>query len=287
MSKDEVSIHILRKVVLDGFLFCGLGLLLFTANYIWMPFQRGFFCGDESLMFPYNNDTVTVLMLRIVGLALPILAFLICEWAVLRHDKDDQRCLGVRIPAWIRGFYCTAVSFGLGVCFVELTTQIAKNTIGRPRPHFFDVCQPSVDCDAPEWQRRYIQAHEYTCTGVLTEKFKDMRMSFLSGHSCWAAYTMIYLALYLEQRMTWRGTRTLRHALQFAVVMLSWFTALSRVSDYKHHWSDVLAGYSMGLAFAIIVWTWGTDLLKTKKDHAPLPQNEIHLTTCHAPAVSA
>lgn len=59
--------------------------------------------------------------------------------------------------------------------------------------------------------------------------------------------------MYLEGRMTWQGTRTLRHALQFGVVMLSWFTALSRVTDFKHHWSDVLAGYSLGVVFAVVM----------------------------------
>ncbi|KAG6454858.1 hypothetical protein O3G_MSEX008877 [Manduca sexta] len=223
------------------------------TNLLWEPFERGFFCGDESLMFPYKDDTVTVLMLRGFGLGLPIIAMLTCEWALLRKVRDDERCLGVRVPAWLRGFYCSLSSFAFGVCFTELAANIAKNTIGRPRPHFFNLCKPSIDCNLPEWRGRYIQSHEYTCTGDDIDKFGDMRKSFLSGHSSWAAFTMIYLALYLERRMVWKGTRVLRHTLQFGAVMLSWFTALSRVSDYKHHWSDVLAGYSLGLAFAVLV----------------------------------
>ncbi|RVE46219.1 hypothetical protein evm_009109 [Chilo suppressalis] len=283
MSRDEVSMHILRKVVIDGFLICGLVLCMLGSRVFLEPFQRGFFCLDESLMFPYKEDTVTTPTLRLVGLLLPAIAFLICEWALLRKEQDDQRCLGVRIPAWLRGFYCVAASFCLGYCFVELTTEIAKITIGRPRPHFFDVCQPSVDCKAPEWQGRYIQSHEYSCLGPMAQNFREMRLSFLSGHSSLAAYTMVFFALYLEKRMVWRTTRVLRHTLQFIALMMSWFTALSRVSDFKHHWSDVLAGYSLGLSVAIIMWMWCTDLVHKKQKHTVIPLHEVpiesHTTT--------
>ncbi|KAM3956694.1 putative phosphatidate phosphatase [Aphomia sociella] len=278
MSRRDASVHVLRKIVLDLLLLSALIGCIFITNFLWEPFARGFFCGDESLMFPYKKDTVSSDVLRIVGLGLPMISIIICEWTLLRKEQDDEKCFGVRIPAWVRGAYCALASFGLGVCFMELTANVAKNTIGRPRPHFFNVCQPSVDCNSLEWRNRYIQSHEYHCTGDQKELFKDMRMSFLSGHSSWAAYTMVYLALYLEKRMVWRGTRVLRHTLQFSAIMLSWFTALSRVSDYKHHWSDVLAGYFMGLAGAIIMWTWGTDLIQKKEEHKPLSQHDITLT---------
>ncbi|KAL0820166.1 hypothetical protein ABMA28_006099 [Loxostege sticticalis] len=267
MSKDEVSIHILRKVVVDGLLICGLVVAIIATEQFWDPFQRGFFCNDETLMFPYKADTVDVYMLRIVGLCLPALAFLICEWALLRKERCEEKCLGVSIQPWVRGFYCALASFCLGLCFVELATNISKSTIGRLRPHFFDICQPSVDCSAPQWQNRYVQPHEYTCTGERTDKFRNMRMSFLSGHSSWATYTMAFLALYLEKRMVWKGTRAVRHTLQFIVLMLCWFTALSRVSDYRHHWSDVLAGMTLGLVGAVVMCSWGTDFVQPKKNH--------------------
>lgn len=34
---------------------------------------------------------------------------------------------------------------------------------------------------------------------------------------------------------------------------MAWFTALSRVSNYKHHWSDVLAGATLGTVVAVVM----------------------------------
>ncbi|XP_028173913.1 putative phosphatidate phosphatase [Ostrinia furnacalis] len=282
MSKDEISIHILRKVVVDGLLIFTLVIAIIATDHLWNPFQRGFFCGDETLMYPYKEDTVDVYMLKIGGIAIPLLAFLICEWTLLRKEQCEERCLGVPIHPWMRGFYCALASFFLGLCFVELATNISKSTIGRLRPHFFDICQPSVDCSAPQWQNRYILPHEYTCTGEFTSRFRNMRMSFVSGHSSWATYTMTYLALYLEKRMIWNGTRVVRHTLQFGALMLCWFTVLSRISDNRHHWSDVLAGLSLGLVGAVVMWAWGTDLIQPKKNHKhTVVQYDITNTNLH------
>ncbi|XP_063366935.1 putative phosphatidate phosphatase [Cydia amplana] len=276
MSRDEPSICVLRKLVLDGFLIAGLTVCLFAMKLLWEPFSRGFFCDDESLKYPYHDNTVTTPMLRLFGLGLPFLVILVCEWIILRKEPSDTKVFGLSIPTWIRGLYCTVVAFGLGALFVELATEIAKHVIGRLRPHFFDLCRPSIDCSLAEWRGRYVLPSEYYCTGN-SSQIDDMRKSFLSGHSSFAAYTMVFVALYLERRMTWRGTRVLRHSLQFSALMISWFTALSRVSDYKHHWSDVLAGYSLGVVFAILVVYCGIDLVQKKKNHIIVPQNDVYV----------
>lgn len=54
--------------------------------------------------------------------------------------------------------------FGFGAAATTLTTDIAKYTIGRLRPHFFDVCKPSTNCSLPENQHRYIE--EFWCTNL-------------------------------------------------------------------------------------------------------------------------
>lgn len=47
--------------------------------------------------------------------------------------------------------------------------------------------------------------------------------------------------------------RLLRPTLQFGLVAVSIYVGLSRVSDYKHHWSDVLTGLIQGALVAIVV----------------------------------
>ncbi|TMW44417.1 hypothetical protein DOY81_010502, partial [Sarcophaga bullata] len=105
--------------------------------------------------------------------------------------------LHLEIPDWMVECYkrIGLLIFGSGVC--ELTTDIAKYSIGRLRPHFF--------------------------------------------------------AIYLHKRMTCSRSKMFKHLLQFVFLMFAWYTSLTRVSDYKHHWTDVLAGSLIGTLYAIIV----------------------------------
>lgn len=66
------------------------------------------------------------------------------------------------------------------------------------------------------------------------------------------AYTFS-VQIYLQSRMTWRGSKLLKHFLQYILLMMAWFTCMSRISDYKHHWSDVLAGGVIGITCATII----------------------------------
>ena len=36
------------------------------------PFERGFYCDDESLRYPFKESTITSTMLYIIGLGFPI-----------------------------------------------------------------------------------------------------------------------------------------------------------------------------------------------------------------------
>ncbi|KAJ8681856.1 hypothetical protein QAD02_017648 [Eretmocerus hayati] len=173
--------------------------------------------------------------------------------------------LGFTIPPWMSMAYAKIGMFGFGAATTVLTTDVAKYTVGRLRPHFMTLCDPTIDCSLPENHHQYFEVFECRNKTVSARLLKELRLSFPSGHSSFSAYTMIYLALYLQLRMTWRGSKLLRHFLQFLCIMMAWFTAMTRISNYKHHWSDVMAGSTIGTVVALIVAFGIADLFKERR----------------------
>ncbi|XP_049877011.1 putative phosphatidate phosphatase [Pectinophora gossypiella] len=278
LTVDRDSRFLLRKIVMDFIVLFCVGFLI-LAFYLWgTPYKRGFFCDDESLKHPYKDSTVTNVMLYIVGIGLPSISMCLIEWLRLRDYKSGRprALMGKDIPAWLWEAYKVVGVYLFGMACQQLTTDVAKYTIGRLRPHFFDVCKPDINCNLDENKWRYIE--NFTCLNNDAKLLKEMRLSFPSGHSSFSAYTMIYFAMYLQRRFTWRGSKLAKHGLQFLLVMFSWYTVMTRVSDYKHHWSDVLAGFAIGTLYAVIVFTFISDLRKSPRSRLSNHDAELHVT---------
>jgi phosphatidate phosphatase len=116
-------------------------------------------------------------------------------------------------------------------------------------------------------QHRYIQ--EFTCTNSLAtdHMLKNMRLSFPSGHSSFAFVVGVFIVIYIQARITWRGSTLFKHFLQLLFITAATYTALSRISDYKHHWSDVFGGFILGTGIAIVFAYCATDFFKIKPQH--------------------
>lgn len=63
----------------------------------------------------------------------------------------------------------------------------------------------------------------------------------------------LFIQFYLQSRFTWHGARLLRPLVQFTLLMMAFYTGLSRVSDHKHHPTDVLAGFVQGALVAYCI----------------------------------
>lgn len=61
-----------------------------------------------------------------------------------------------------------------------------------------------------------------------------------------------FLQLYVQARLVAKWARLLRPTIQFFLVAFAVYVGYTRVSDYKHHWSDVLVGLLQGALVAVL-----------------------------------
>ncbi|XP_045082675.1 phospholipid phosphatase 3 [Coregonus clupeaformis] len=206
------------------------------------PYRRGFFCGDPSIMYPYLHTEAIPDHLLITG------GIIITGLTIALGECYRVHYRGVSSKAFIRNLYVSCLYKELGSflfgCFVSQSlTNMAKLSVGRLRPHFLSVCgvsYVSLNCTPGTY------VSTVTCRKTDHRLEEEARKSFFSGHAAFAMYTMLYLAFYLQARWCWRGARLLRPLLQFFLVLLAVYTGLTRISDYRHHPSDVITGYIQG-----------------------------------------
>ena len=151
VSRIIGKIHVhksFRNLILIGL--CALPLLFFKV--FGKPNKRGFFCGDESLSYPYHSSTVPSWALYLVGFAIPFATIAIGEFVsntCLKKTADIFNC------------------YLIGAVGSQLIVDVCKYFVGRLRPHFFDVCQPQFainQCDFNSTRGAgYVQ--NYTCAG--------------------------------------------------------------------------------------------------------------------------
>ncbi|KAM8713044.1 hypothetical protein ACLKA7_013372 [Drosophila subpalustris] len=276
-SPARGTAHIFGRIFVDLSLLSCVGLTMLSFSLWSEPNKQGFFCSDLSLKHPYKDSTIRSWMLYLMCAALPVSLILLVEFYRSQdkqkhnhkhsraHYHSQQEGSGyylchMELPHWLIECYRQIGAFVFGLGIEQLTTDIAKYAVGRLRPHFITLCQPvlldGTTCRDAVNVGRYIE--DFTCStiNVSSKMLRDMRLSFPSGHASFACYSMIYLVIYLQRRMHWPRLKMFRHLLQFLLLMFAWYTALTRVSDYKHHWSDVLAGSAIGVTYAVVVTIW-------------------------------
>uniref|UniRef100_A0A3B3X8S5 Phosphatidic acid phosphatase type 2/haloperoxidase domain-containing protein n=1 Tax=Poecilia mexicana TaxID=48701 RepID=A0A3B3X8S5_9TELE len=182
-----------KKLLIALDIFClllaSLPFLIIETSTI-KPYQRGFYCSDESIRFPRKEgETISDAVLCGVGILIGTVSIVIGECFRIHQ-------LHVGTKSFVGNSYVAALYKQIGVflfgCAVSQSfTDIAKVSVGRMRPHFLDVCKP--DFSAINCSLGYIT--NYTCTGDESE-VQEARKSFFSGHASFSLFSMLYLAVF-------------------------------------------------------------------------------------------
>lgn len=85
------------------------------------------------------------------------------------------------------------------------------------------------------------------CIGVITFLGSSSANSIIA-----LFFLCFHLQLYVQARFVAKWARLLRPTIQFFLVAFAVYVGYTRVSDYKHHWSDVLVGLLQGALVALL-----------------------------------
>ncbi|XP_035020834.2 phospholipid phosphatase 1 [Hippoglossus stenolepis] len=250
----------------------GLPFFILTPQH--NPFKRGFFCNDESIRYPLKEDTISYQLLGGVMIPFTLIVVVCGECLSVYLSRVKKQSLGTKYVACV---YKAVGSYVFGAAASQSLTDVAKYSIGRLRPNFVAVCQP-------EWDRincktgGYIE--NFTCTG---DKFlvDEARLSFYSGHSSFSMYCMLFLVLYIQARLLSQWARLLRPMIQFFLIATAVYVGLSRVSDYKHHWSDVFTGLLQGGLVAVFTVFCVSDFFEQPADAVVSQEEDSSPATLH------
>ncbi|XP_066924473.1 LOW QUALITY PROTEIN: phospholipid phosphatase 1-like [Clytia hemisphaerica] len=255
----------LAKVLLifiNVFVCLSFGFFVLMFNQLGQPFVRGFYCNDESINKPFKESTIpsTVIISCILGLA----CFLFAEFLnFVAPQPKESGSFGRRLcrvkKIVLGNLTITILCYAMGMGITMFITDIGKYSVGRLRPHFYDVCKPDwskLNCTNTDGVENYFVGNDYCMDKENSWKFKDARLSFPSGHSSYSAFIATFLVLYLDRFV--QLSNPLMHLpkffIQTGLASAAIYCGFSRISDYKHHPTDVFVGLTIGFFVGLIVF---------------------------------
>lgn len=244
-------------VVFDVIAAAAVVIFIAVSEFGWFPevVRRGFYCDDRSIQRPYNGDTISAAVIVISGL-LPLLLIWLAEALFYSPSTSEYTKMAADVPSsrcsasWRQSWHWFK-KYGRGLLWKLLVVGALKIFAGEHRPHFLDTCRPNVVCEGDE----YISS--FTCTNTEERPYfiRDASKSFPSGHSSVSVYGAIFIIWYLHSRAPKLRTSMALPLCQLALATWAMFCSMSRITDNRHHWWDVLAGASIGAAAAFLTCT--------------------------------
>ncbi|XP_039759385.1 phospholipid phosphatase 2-like isoform X1 [Pararge aegeria] len=215
-----------------------------------IPSRRsGFRCNDPDLSFPHTGDTMSISLIAAITVIVPYIIIWAIETILHRDDEYSIKKNKLLCSAKTAGFIYRDYIYGAVVNLTVL--EILKCVVGSPRPTFFDLCEPDKarNCNGSEY------VHSYTCTSTRFSRYLqiDSSRSFPSAHTSLSIYCGLFLAWYLQRRaFSWHNRSVLVvPLLQVLCIIYAMTCPLTRITDHRHHWWDVLSGAAMGLCSVI------------------------------------
>ncbi|KAK6643174.1 hypothetical protein RUM43_004677 [Polyplax serrata] len=219
-------------------------LITFLEFHIFTFWTIGFQCKDPNLSHRFRGDTIPFQYLLAITLAVPLIIILFVESVMM---NSNESYLTTKKEKNLKQAWAWYGQYVFGFLILLLVVQVGKNLVGAPRPHFFDTCKPdkAVNCTSGHYV-------EYKCTNknLTAWDLTDSVRSFPSGHAALGVYTAVFMSSFLQFRIP-RNRYLVVPWLQCLLITWAVLCCLTRITDRRHHWWDVLAGTICGIVAAV------------------------------------
>ncbi|XP_048383550.1 phospholipid phosphatase-related protein type 1 isoform X2 [Stegostoma tigrinum] len=228
---------------------------------------QGFFCQDGDLMKPYpgpeEDSFISPLVLYCVLAATPTIIIFIGEISMYFIKSTRENLLNQEktivtgeccylSPLFRRVIRFIGV-FAFGLFATDIFANAGQVVTGSLTPYFITVCKPNytgTDCRS---HSRFI-TNEHICTGN-PEVIANARRSFPSKDASLSIYCALYATMYITSTIKTKSSRLAKPVLCLGALCAAFLTGLNRVSEYRNHCSDVIAGFVLGSTVALFLGT--------------------------------
>ncbi|CAG2113590.1 unnamed protein product [Medioppia subpectinata] len=220
-------------------------VLIAFVSIIIEPKHNGFHCNDSSIRQPFNALQITLAQLLTIAMIIPVIVVIVIENVAKSVPKTQIKTI----------IYQNINAFIFGLFANFLAVMVAKNLIGRLRPHAIHFCNADHYC-ADGVNDKYIESFECVNKDYHGHFLKNVRHSFYSGHASIATYSGIFLILYLNSRLKpqMKPIKYILLALFAAIAITSLYPGYTQWHNSWHFLSDVLTGYTIGLISGSLVF---------------------------------
>ncbi|CAD7683185.1 unnamed protein product [Nyctereutes procyonoides] len=246
---------------------------------------QGFFCHDSAYRKPYpgpeDRSAVPPALLYSLAAGVPVLVIIVGETAVFclqlatRDFENQEKTILTGDCCYINPLVRRTVRFlgiyTFGLFATDIFVNAGQVVTGNLAPHFLALCKPNYTALGCQQYTQFISGEE-ACTGN-PDLIMRARKTFPSKEAALSVYAAMYLTMYITNTIKAKGTRLAKPVLCLGLMCLAFLTGLNRVAEYRNHWSDVIAGFLVGISIAVFLVVCVVNNFKGRQ-----PENEhIHM----------
>ncbi|XP_035235272.1 phospholipid phosphatase-related protein type 1-like [Anguilla anguilla] len=226
---------------------------------------QGFFCHDAELMKPYpgtdEDSFIPPLILYCVVAAVPTAVIFIGEISMYIM-KSTRRALIAQEKTIVTGECCYLNPlirriirfigvFAFGLFATDIFVNAGQVVTGNLSPYFLSVCKPNYTGTDCRVGHQFISRGNI-CTGD-PSVVERARKSFPSKDASLSVYSAVYVTMYITSTIKTKSSRLAKPVLCLGTLCAAFLTGLNRVSEYRNHCADVIAGFLLGSSVALFL----------------------------------